>query len=58
MGTYLGHPLFGGAGVKGAASTWHKYFRVHVEEGENLLEGEIFLSIPDGFGVACFEDNH
>ena len=58
MGTYFGHPLFGGAGVEGAASAWHEHFRVDVEEGEDFLEGEIFLGVSDGFGVACFEDNH
>lgn len=57
MGTYFCHPLFGGTGIEGATSTWDEHFRVDVEEGEDFLEGEIFLSVPDGFRVACFEDN-
>ena len=52
------HPLFGGAWVEWAASSWHEDFRVDVEEGKKFFEVEFFASVSNGFWIASFKDDY
>ena len=58
MSTYLGHPLFGGTRVERTTSSWYKNFWVDIEEGEKSLKGVFFVSVANGLGISCFQNDN